>query len=177
MSKGYQRGLARTPFGQENGFRRVRIPVNSASVVVTATSTAVGFGTAVLGAFPEGYVLYAGGVANLAFVTADTDVVVAFEGQYALGTTADANGTLATTEVDLIAATDITADARVVPATIGHHTNSSGASSLQLIDNSAGTAEVNLNVTIDAADITDDQAATLTVNGYVDLILCVIGDE
>jgi hypothetical protein len=177
MTQGLARELARVPFGQEFGFRRYRVPVRNKVVNVAAAGAGVGFGTVVLAGLPQGYLLYAGGVAQLGFSTADTDVVAAFEGQFSIGTTPDADGTLATTEIDLIAATDITAASRVVPGTIGHHANSSGASSLQLIDNSAGTAELNLNVTIDAADITDAEDADLTVNGYVDLVFCIVGDD
>ena len=177
MTHGYQRGLSKAPFGQEDGFRRVRIPISNATLNVAAAGAGVGFGTLVVGGLPPQYLLYAGGVAVIGFSTADTDLTATFAGQYSVGTTADANGTLATTEINLIDATDILAAARVVPGTIGHHPNSSGASSLQLLDNSDGSLEVNLNVTVDAGDIGDASDADLTVNGYIDLIFCCIGDD
>jgi hypothetical protein len=82
MSKGYQKSLKDTPFGLEDGFRRFRIPVRNKVVNVAAAGAGVGFGTVVLSGLPQGYYLYAGGVAQLGFSTADTDVVVAFDRRF-----------------------------------------------------------------------------------------------
>lgn len=157
-----------------------RIPVKDLEVTVTATGAAVGFGSAVLAALPQGNLVFKGAVAYLRFQTEDTDLTATFNGDYSIGTTADANGALATTEIDIIASTAIgPAVARVTPAARGLTANASGVltNNVTIFDNTDGSLELNLNVLIDAADITDDTGATLTVDGVIYLDLSVLGDD
>jgi hypothetical protein len=155
--------------------RRVTYPVNNLEITVTAgASTALGFGTVVLGDFPEGNILYLGGISYLQFSTADTDALAAWDGDYSLGTTATADTTLDGTDVNLVASSAIgPATARVSPVARG----ASAADASEVFNNTDGTLEINLNMITDDNSITDSLAATFTVNGYVELVYIVLGDD
>jgi hypothetical protein len=158
----------------------VTIPVRGLVVTVTAAAAGVGFGTVVLAGLPQGNILLRAAVCYLRFQTTDTDVIAAFNGDLSIGTTADADGTLATTEVDIIPSTPlgpatarVTAFHRAQSAATGHLLTNNA----MLIDNTDGSVKLNLNVLVDAADITDAQNAPLTVDGVVYLDCTVMGDD
>lgn len=158
----------------------VTIPVRGLSVTVAAAAAGVGFGTVVLAGLPQGNILLRAAVCYLRFQTTDTDVTATYNGDFAIGTTADADGTLLTTEADVIPSTPLgPATARV---TAFHRSQSAATGHLltnnaMLIDNTAGTVNLNLNVLIDAADITDATNAPLTVDGVVYLDCVIMGDD
>jgi hypothetical protein len=155
-------------------FQRVTYPVKNVTVNVAAAAAGVGFGTVVIGDLPEGNVLYVGGVAYLQFLTADADIGATWTGAYGVGTTPDADGSLATTEINLIGSSAIAAaTAKLSPVTRGV----SAADSSEVFDNTDNALEINLNLTVTAADITDASAADFTVNGYVQLVFIVMGDD
>jgi hypothetical protein len=170
--KGLPRSLAHAKSGTEMVPRRVRYDVKNGAVTVAAAGAGVGFGTAVIGDLPEGNVLLLGGISYLRFSTADTDLIEAWEGSYGVGTAADANGTIENAEEDLITeATLAAATTRVSPVTRGEKLG------VLMHNNTDGSLEVNLNVMVAAASITDATSAVLTVNGYVELVYIVLGDD
>jgi hypothetical protein len=170
MAKGLPRSLGRNAKRPKAPIRK-RYPV-STTVTVAAAGAGVGFGTAVIGDFPEGNVLYLGAVGYLAFSTADTDLTATWNGDYSVGTTADADGSLATTEINILPSAAVgPAVARVAPAA------RSAGSTAAVFDNTDGSLELNLNVLVDAADITDATSAALTVTGYVEVVYIVLGDD
>jgi len=148
--------------------------VKDLPVTVTSTGAAVGFGTVVAGDILEGNVLFLGATAylTLAGSGADANLVDTWNGDFAIGTAPDADGSLAGAEVDLLPSTAVgPAVAEVSPRT-------RAANAVQaMFDNTDGSLEVNLNVLIDAADITDDQSVILTVNGEIELVYMVLGDD
>jgi hypothetical protein len=170
--KGLSRSLANAKAGNEKSPRRVRYDVKNASVTATAAAAGVGFGSVVLGGLPEGNILFLGGISYLQFSTADTDVIATWSGGYGVGTTVDGDGAIAGTEEDLItevalaAATD-----RVSPLTRGEKAG------IAMFNNTDTSLEANLNVFVTAADMTDATTAVLTVNGYVELVYIVLGDD
>lgn len=173
MPKGLPRSLARGRALKKPIINQT-IRVN-AQVTATAAAAGVGFGNVALAAFPEGNVLFLGAVANLRFSALGanaTNAIAAFNGDYAIGSTVDADGTLSGTEVNLVASTALgPAVARVTPFARG-----SGATQV-VLDNTARTLNMNLNVLVDAADITDATSVTLTVEGTLDIAYVMLGDD
>lgn len=136
-------------------------------------ATGVGWGTAVVGDFPQGNILILGITSYLQFrkVTA-AGVQDTFDGDYALGTTPTADATLAGTEVNLVASTATNpATAGVSPVVRGASTTPPG-----LFDNTDDSLEINLNLLIDDANISAD-AQVLAVTGTVHIAFVVLGDD
>lgn len=173
MPKGLPRSLSRGRALKKPIINQT-IRVNTL-VTATAAATGVGFGNVALAAFPEGNVLFLGAVANLRFSALGanaTNAIAAFNGDYAIGSTADADGTLSGTEVNLVASTALgPAVARVTPFARG-----TGATQV-VLDNTARTLNMVLNVLVDAADITDATSVTLTVEGTLDIAYVMLGDD
>ena len=155
--------------------RRFHYPVNAVTIATATITTGNGSGTVVIGDFPEGNILFLGGISYLQFSTADADVGATWDGSYAIGTTADANVDLSTTsDKNLIdVATIAAATAKLSPLTRG----ASAAAASQVFDNTDGSLELNLNLIIDTADYADGATANFTVNGYVELVYIVLGDD
>ena len=173
MTKGLPKSLSRGPALKKpiiNQTIRVNTTVN-----VVAAAAGVGFGSVVLAAFPEGNVLYLGAVARLRFSALGANaanVIAAFNGDYGVGTAVDADGALAGAEVNMVTSTALgPAVARVTPFARG-----TGAVQA-VLDNTAKTLNINLNVLVDAADITDATTVTLTVEGTLDIAYLMLGDD
>lgn len=172
MGKGLPRSMSRGEGIKQEIIKKV-ISINT-TVTVTATSTAVGFGTAVIGDFEEGNVLLLGAVSNLAFAGSgsDANLTADWEGDYAIGSAPTADVTLSGAEVDIIPSTAIgAATAEVIAAT-------RGANATQvMLNNTDGSLEINLNLLIDAADITDDESVDITVTGELYIAYIILGDD
>lgn len=173
MPKGLPRSLSRGHALKKPIINKT-IRVNTL-VTATAAATGVGFGNVALAAFPEGNVLFLGAVANLrvsALGANATNAIAAFNGDYSIGSGADADGTLSGADVNLVAPTALgPAVARVTPFARG-----TGATQT-VLDNTARTLNMNLNVLVDAADITDATSVTLTVEGTLDIAYVMLGDD
>ena len=173
MPKGLPKSLSRGPALKKPIINQT-IRVNT-TVSVAAAAAAVGFGTVALGALPEGNVLFLGAVASLRFSALganSANVIAAFNGDYAIGSGADTDGTLSGAEVNMVTSTAFgPAVARVTPF-------ARGTGAVQAIfDNTAKTVNINLNVLVDAADITDATTVTLTVEGTLDIAYLMLGDD
>lgn len=154
---------------------RTIIPVRNKIVNVAAAAAGVGFGTVVLGGLPQGNILLLGALSYLQFagpVGGSANLVDTWSGDYALGTAPDADGTLAGSEVDLVPST------AVGPAVAELSPRTRGANAVQvMLDNTDGSLEINLNMLVDAADITDASNVNLTVNGELALLYSVLMDD
>mgnify|MGYP000113435964 CR=1 FL=1 len=172
MGKGLPRSLSRgDKRKQELVKERIRI---SGTVSVLAAGAGVGFGTLVIGDFPEGNILFLGAVTNINFsgTGSDANLVDAWNGDFGIGTGPDANGTLTGIEVDIIASAAIgPAAAEIAP--VVRAVNATQA----IFDNTDGSLEINLNVLIDAADIADAATVVLTVTGELLLCYTVLSDD
>jgi hypothetical protein len=174
--KGLPRSLAAGKAGTEPSPRRVRYDVKNLALSVASITTGAGSGTVVIGDFPEGNILYLGGISYLRFSTSDADITSAtWNGDYGIGTTADANVVLDTTDINLTG-TGTPAPIGPAVAKISPVTRAAG-STVALFDNTDGSLEVNLNVLVDAGDIGDGATASFTVDGYVELVYIVLGDD
>lgn len=173
MAKGLPRSLGNGSPGQEPSPRRVRYPIKSLALSAVSVTTADGSGSAVIGDLPEGNILFLGAIGYVRFSTTDADVTSAvWEGDYALGTSPAADPTIDGAEVNILPLTAVgPAVSKVSPVT------RAAGSTVAIFDNTAGDMELNLNFKIDAAHIGDSATGSFTVDGYVDLVYMVLGDD
>ena len=172
MVKGLIRSLSRGDKRKQEIVKE-RIVISS-TVSVVSVGSAVGFGTLVIGDFPQGNVLFLGAVSYLNFrgTGSDANLTATWDGDFSIGTGPDANGTLAGIEVDIIGSTAVgPAVAEIAP--VVRATNAAQA----IFDNTDGSLEINLNVLIDAGAITDDETVVLTVTGELLLCYTILGDD
>lgn len=176
MGKGLPRSMARgEPLRQE--IIRQTIAVRDATVTVSATGAAIGFGSAVIGDLPEGNLLFLGAVAYMQFSGsgADANLVDTWAGDFGIGTTPAGDATITDGDVDIIQSTALAAAVDEVGArTRG---TSLAADCGEIHDNTDGSLELNLNVLIDAASITNDESVDLTANGELQLAYIMLLDD
>lgn len=178
MAKGLPRSHARA--------NKSLAPINRDVFVVkgktvTLTEDAGGqpaWATLVVGDFPEGNILFLGAVSYFTFAGsgADGDLGDTWQGNYSVGTTPTIDDTdpLATTFEDLVAVVGIAAaTAEVSPRT---RATSDAAGQAILYDNTDGSLEINLNILVDAADISGDDSV-LTIDGELWVSYVVLGDD
>ena len=172
MGKGLPRSLGRSG-AQSQIISKIQISVNT-TVTVTATGAAIGFGSVVLNGLPEGYLKMIGAAASLDFSGSGSDANLSdtWSGDFGIGTTPASDATITAGDVDIIASTALgAATAEVAPTVVAY--NGTDA----VIDNTANDLEMNLNVLIDAADITDSQSVDLTVTGVVEFTFITLLDD
>ena len=150
------------------------VEVRNKVINVAAAGAAIGFGTGVIGALPKGRLAFIGAASAFTFsalTTGTGNVTATFNGDYSVGTVANANVDLAGLGEDNIIDGEAAgatsgvigpAVAKVTPVSNGA---SAAATKAVIIDNSAGNLNLNLNILLDAADITDSTSVDLTVNG------------
>jgi hypothetical protein len=155
---------------QDQAVRRQRVRLNDLAIRTTGAS-GVGFGTAVIGDLPAGNIMFLAAVAYVTVTKLDAGTLATFAGNFSVGTTPTADATLSSTDANIIASTALAAaTASVSPTTRGSGTTAA------LLDNTDGSLELNLNLTLDDASVSaDDQ--DFTVDGVVDLIYAVLGDD
>lgn len=173
MGKGLPRSMSRGAPQRKDIIKQV-IDLEGVTVSVSATGAAVGFGTTVIGDLPEGNILFLGAVAylSLAGSGSDANLDATWDGDFSIGTAPTADVTLSGAEVDIIGSTAFgAATAEVSPRVRG--VNATQA----MLDNTDGSMELNLNVLVDAANITDDQTVVLTASGVLQLAYIVMLDD
>lgn len=166
LERSRKRGRASaTPIVKQN------IVINT--TITTTGATGVGWGTAVVGDFPEGNILFLGAVtyAKVSKLTA-AGTQDTFDGDYSIGTTPTADATLSGTEVNLIPSTALgAATGGVSPVVRG-----ASSSNSVIFDNTDGSLELNFNLLIDDANISaDNQLFTLT--GLISIAYIVLADD
>jgi hypothetical protein len=144
---------------------KYQVPVNHL-ISCLAAGAGVGIGTKIIDTFPKGRITVLSCHANVKFTKMDGNIIATWSANWGIGTTADADGTIATTDQDLIAVTAIgPAVASVIPGTRLVNTTS------QVINNDAGTVRVNLNLSVAAASITDATTGVVKAEGLVEFVL------
>jgi hypothetical protein len=139
-------------------------------------ATGVGFGSAVLGDFPEGNILMLGAVSyvQIGTLAAQAGLVDTWSGDYGIGTTPAGDATITAGDVDLIQSTAVgPAVAELSPLTRGTHLP---ADTGEIHDNTDGSLELNLNVLVDDVDISADGVAVVA-NGTVVIAYIMLGDD
>lgn len=180
MAKGLPRSLANRG-SEEAKQRALRVrqtfKINH-TVTVSATGAAIGFGSVVVGDFPQGNILFEGALAylTLAGSGADANLTDTWSGDFAFGTTPAGDATISAGDEDLVPETAVgPAVAEVSPRT--RAVQADGSLFGVVFDNTDGSLEVNLNVLIDAANITDDESVDLTATGELYLVYTILGDD
>lgn len=173
MAKGLPRSLAHAPKAVAPIVKEL-IRVNHSIDSVTVT-TAIGFGSVIIGDFPQGNILVLGAVANLQFSGpgASADLVDTWEGDFGIGTTPAADATITGTDVDIVASTALAA----ATAEVGVKTRGVVPTTGVIYDNTDGSLEINLSLLVDAADQTDDTTVAISAVGEVYLSYVVLGDD
>lgn len=171
MSKGLARSLSRGNALEQN-VTKIRLSLNEAMTFTGSTGVVVGQ-TAVIAGLPEANILILGAVANLTF-TGPTSANLAddFQGDFALGSTPIDDATIGGADADIIASTAIAAATAEVSAA-----NRATTAAQSIIDNTDGSGELNLNVLLDADEVTDGEDVVVTVTGTVDVAFITLGDD
>lgn len=170
MSKGLPRSLSHgSPMAAP--VKKLTIAINALALTSNNASSGDGWATAVIRGLPEGNILILGAVSNLQFTHgADSNATATFTGAFAIGTAATADATLTGSDVDVIPSTALAA------ATGGVSPVTRGAQPAQaIVDNTAKTLSINLNVKIDDATISG--VAAFTASGFLSLAYIVLGDD
>lgn len=174
MTKGLARSLSRGN-ALAQPITKQTIAFEDVTVTVSATGAAVGFGSAVVADFPEGNILFLGAVAYVAFAGSGSDANLAdtWNGDYSMAT-----APLADAAIDADAERNVIYTSAIGPAGSEVISQVRGEKSgVTVFDNTDGSLEINLNLTIDAADITDDQSVDITASGVLHLAYIVLGDD
>lgn len=140
--------------------------------VTVANTTGASFGGVKLYDFPEGRLLVLGVTASLGFVWTGEDIAQDGSGDFSLGTTITADATLDSTDVDLLPSTAMT-DPFVLG--VGAATASALAASAQF-DGTGTAKDLNLNVIIDDADVSDGASDVVLASGTVTVHWINLGD-
>ncbi len=178
MAKGLPRSLASAPKIKAQIVKETLV-VDAGSVTLTEDAGGQpAWATLVVGGLPEGNILFLGATAYFTFSGsgADADLGDTWAGDYALGTAPSTDDTtpIAGAQEDLISTGAIAAaTAEVSPRT---RNVSIPAETGVIIDNTGNTLELNLNILVDAADITGDDSV-LTIDGEVIISYIVLGDD
>ena len=175
MGKGLPRSHTRGEFGGGAAKSGV-IKFNDVAITIDGM-TGVGFGTAVIGDFPAGNILFLGCVGYMTVVGTGGQAGLSdtWAGDYSVGTTATTDATLTGTDADIVPITELTAaTAEVSPRTRG--TQADGALCGVVLDNTDGSLELNANVLVDDADISAD-GITATLRGELYIMYAVLGDD
>lgn len=172
MGKGLPRSMSRGSVARQEVIKQT-LAMNQV-VAVAAAGAGVGFGTVVVGDFPEGNILLLGVAAYLSLAGSgvDANLTAAWTGNYSIGTTATVDATLDTTDANIIASTVLGAATAEVSPRVRAVNNTS-----LMLDNTDGSLELNLNVLIDAASITDATSVNLTASGVLQLVYVVMLDD
>jgi hypothetical protein len=167
--KGLQRSLKNA---QKNVLQNRTVRLNKLAIAIA--DGAPGYGTAVIGGLPEGNILFMAAVGYLQFTSSDADLTATFDGDFSVGTVATADGDVSdANEADILPSTAMgAATAKLSPVIRSVSTDALGG---LIIDNTAATLELNLNVLIDDAAISG--AVDMTATGYIDLVYIVMGDD
>lgn len=170
MVKGLARSLSRgSPVSAP--IQKQVISVDGAALTVDG-ATGVGFGSLVLGDFPEGNILFLGAVAYMQFTGPTSGGLVdTYSGDYGVGTTPASDATISGADVDIIGSTAVgPAVAEASPITRGTGVTQA------VFDNTDGSLEINLNFLVDDANISADDVV-FTVTGTLYISYVILGDD
>jgi len=129
---------------------------------------------------PEANILVLGSVAYVGIdgsgTAVATDLDDQWAGDFSVGTTADENATLASTDVNIIQSTAIAAAAS---SKVAANVRAPSTSSEQgiFIDATAGTVDLFLNILVDAANWADGETDTVTLTGSFHMAFAMLGDD
>lgn len=170
MPKGLRRSISRGPATLQTVRRDV---IRLGGQVTVDGATGVGDGQLVIADFPEGFIKFHGAFIALILggTGAQAGLTDTWNGDFGVGTTADTDDALATTDVNIIPSTALGPAVDEV-APLVRVANGTDA----LFDNTDGSLEVNLNVLVDDVSISAD-GIVLGVQGHIQLLYSMLGDD
>lgn len=132
-------------------------------LLTVAGASGVGFGSLVIGDFPEANILFLGAVGYMQFTGPTSGSLVdTWQGDFSIGTTPASDGTLSAGDIDLLNTTALAAaTAEASPRTRAISVNGDTG---EIHDNTDNSLEMNLNLLVDNGDISAD-GIVFTVNG------------
>lgn len=148
----------------------VTLKLNSLPVTVGNTSGA-SFGSKKLYDFLAGRVYMIGGTANLSFAWTGEDIAATGSGDFSIGTTATADATLNSTDVNLLEST-----AMLDPFVAGVGTGTGAFAAPAAFDGTTTAIDMYLNMIIDDADVADGASDTVLVSGTIHFAYFNLGD-
>ncbi len=156
---------------------RFELPFSLSVTVVTVT-TAVGFGFVKITDLPEGFLLFQGAVLKDLVITENgsADVDDDWNGDVAVGSVGTIDVDVGDAgEANFIGSTALTeAVAGVAPSI--DIMSAEGINGVML-DNTAGSLDINLNLLVDAADMADDKSVVFGVTGTLIISFVPLGDD
>lgn len=171
--KGLPRSLARANPAVA-AVQKLTIPIDTVLSITGATGV-IQRASAVIGDFPQGNILLLGAVAyvGLAGPGGSANLTDDFEGDFAIGSAPNADTDLSdATDFDIIPATTMG------PATAEVITAKRAINAAQaILDNTDGSLEINLNVLIDADEVTNAQTVAIRATGALYIAFTVLGDD
>lgn len=169
--KGLQRSMARGPRADQPVVKR-RIPFDKSLSFTGITDTVV-HQQAVIGGLPAGNLLLLGAVAYLTLQgPTSANLTNDFEGDYSVGSAPNADTSLSGTDVDIVGSQAIAAATAELSPTVR------GVNATQaILDNTDGAMELNLNVLLDANEVTNAQVVAIRARGVLEIAYIVLGDD
>lgn len=177
------KGLPRSLKNADTSVVRVATIPFTAELEFTGAEAAAQSSTAVIGDLPEGNILFMGAVSYVSFDgTGEAELADDWNGSYTVGTTATADTTLQGGDADIISLTSVDdAASKVTPSPVRGVTATDGGEggliAPLLFDNTDGSLEINLNMSLDDADLTDSETATITATGTLFMSYAVLGND
>lgn len=149
---------------------KYRIELNQRSMSIVAITTAVGTGSLAIDDLPNKGLLVLAVRPQLTFLKQDANIIATWSGLWSLGSApAAADATLTGTEADVFPSTAIG------PAVLGSFTSSPAPLLTARTPAVWGVNdEINLNLVVNAADITDGATGIVKVSGYIDMLIGLI---
>jgi hypothetical protein len=175
---GFADYISATEYG--NGIEHVTALYLNALPVTTGNTTGISFGSKLLYTFPEGGIMVRGSnvyFSRISFNTAagsDGDIAGGGSGDYSIGSTATADGTLNSTDVDILPST-----AMLDPfvAGVGTSNVAAGLATPAYFQKNTAALTAYLNAIIDDADVADAAASDLVYfTGHVWIAWTFLGN-
>ena len=173
MGKGLERSHGR---GDALGKPIIKTHIVVRDKTLTVDGAAgIGFGSLVIGDFPQGNILILGAVGYMQFTgPTSANLDDTWEGDFGIGTTPASDATITTTDINIVGSTALAAaTAEASPRTRG----TSNTTDLDhIVDNTDDSLEINLNLLVDDANIGADDL-DFTVNGEVTISYVMLGND
>lgn len=150
-----------------------RVEFNKVAISAVAAGAGIGFGSRVIDDFPVGNIALFGVVGRVGFTKIDSNIIATWSGNWAVGSTPTAAGALTVAgEFDILGPSGGTAIGPAVSGSIpGTRVLKAGFGTPIILDNTGGTLELNLNLSVAAASITDATTGVVQATGCIDMIM------
>ncbi len=156
-------GLRVIEYGGTDTQRQTLLLLDAVPVTV-ANTTGASFGSQKLYTFPLGRIAVDGCTAKFDIITFGSTIASGGSGDYSIGSTATADATLSSTDVNILPSSPM-----VDPFTVRTGASAAGTAlaAVTQLDGTSTAIDVYLNVIIDDADVSDGGSDTATFTGAI----------